>query len=811
MAASPNWIRSLWSGPPGPLPAQALGRGPGPVGPSAGGSPPGVELSAPLQHTDRIQSSEATTAVDPEEGSLLTVRLVPPAGTPDGWAAPLVGTPLRLTQDAGDVRTRRDRVAPLRADGTAAFAGLGAARWRLVPDGANGWAPYSVGPHVLPPRARCALSEGERVVFEVPVVEGRSVAGRVVDPGGRPVAGAQVEVADHVPRGVALRWHRVRGATDGAGRFRIEGVHPGADVLDVEAEGFAPARLQGAALRSALAEGAPLEVALTRLETLTVRVVGPDGAPARHGQVFVSGEVGELDRESSIDDAGLATFELPARPARLRVVVLGHGAGPGQRTVPTHGEAELHWTGACEVECALRPWPEVRGRVVGAGARVVGLDVDGGVGGGGEGLARWARMLGGLEVDGLTGAVSGRLLPGEYVVTARRSVPSGEVRASRSLPSRVRVTPEGASFDVRFGGEADLVGRVLLPDGTPAVGLVPRVSGTSLGERHRIDAAATDAEGVFRARCPAPGEYWVSLEGEEHFVPGVSVELPDGVPEVPVDLVASPGAFVVVEWDGEAVGVTGPRQVRVSGEEGWVRGTMPSRPRAGSYRLGPLRPGPATLEVTWREASSGAERTESRAIELVAGVTETVTVAPLPEPALPASRPVTGRAVARGLGQADRVVQAVLDGELLAFTWTRADGTFSLDVPGHGTAELVLGGPHERASSEPGALAPRRPVPPGAGALDLGAIEVPTGSIAGFVPGGRAGARARIEVLALDHPGLDPMEPRIDRDGAFHAGPLPDGAYGIRVRRWVDDAWMTVAEHRVELDGGGSAWVDVAP
>jgi RNA polymerase sigma factor (sigma-70 family) len=126
---------------------------------------------------------------------------------------------------------------------------------------------------------------------------GLELAGRVVDPAGRPILGAKVlrgsdQFGLNVPRA----------ETDADGRFRFAHVPAGETVLTVQAWGYAPA-LEKAVVRPGLA---PVEFRLERGRTVQGRVVDAKGEPLAGATVHVDGWRGHrtLDWRMTTDDEG---------------------------------------------------------------------------------------------------------------------------------------------------------------------------------------------------------------------------------------------------------------------------------------------------------------------------------------------------------------------------------------------------------------------------------------------------------------------------------------------------------------------------
>ncbi len=126
---------------------------------------------------------------------------------------------------------------------------------------------------------------------------GLELTGRVVDPVGRPIFGAQVFWgSDRFDAVVALD------ATDDDGRFRFPHVRAGETVLTVQAVGYAPG-LRKVVVRPGLT---PVEFRLEKGRTIQGRVVDAKGAPLAGATVDVDGWRGHrtLHWRMTTDEAG---------------------------------------------------------------------------------------------------------------------------------------------------------------------------------------------------------------------------------------------------------------------------------------------------------------------------------------------------------------------------------------------------------------------------------------------------------------------------------------------------------------------------
>lgn len=119
---------------------------------------------------------------------------------------------------------------------------------------------------------------GEHVSLDLPLAQGSTLAGRVLDDSGTGVAGAKLEVATE-PVMMGFGGFEVRkGQSDGEGRFTLSHVMPGDLIVRAEAEGHLEGRVE-----LALGEGetrADLRLEVSLGNAIAGRVLWPDGTPA---------------------------------------------------------------------------------------------------------------------------------------------------------------------------------------------------------------------------------------------------------------------------------------------------------------------------------------------------------------------------------------------------------------------------------------------------------------------------------------------------------------------------------------------------
>jgi protocatechuate 3,4-dioxygenase beta subunit len=160
------------------------------------------------------------------------------------------------------------------------------------------------------------LREGEaRTDLELALPAGPSVHGRILDPHGAPLAGAEVELVAEGPGG---RPARARSGADGS--FLVADLEPVPYTLRAWLWGPWPDGEPGAELapfrRPGLVPGGePLEIRLEPQRAVVAGVVrGADGRPVAQAFVFAATEHGPPDKGVLTDDLG--RFELPVVDGR---------------------------------------------------------------------------------------------------------------------------------------------------------------------------------------------------------------------------------------------------------------------------------------------------------------------------------------------------------------------------------------------------------------------------------------------------------------------------------------------------------------
>lgn len=587
--------------------------------------------------------------------------VLPAGGQLAGRVADLEGRPIAgatiWLSAAKNLPTEEDDVA---------FEGAGPAATteadgRFAVRGAGGLRAVSIcAPGHLP---AWFLAEETPEPLQIELRPAASLAGRVLDEAGRPVAGAAVAYEPawtgpaevESPAGPCGGPSRV--TTDADGRFAFRLVPPGRARLRAEAKGFLrtdwqPVVSVASATAAAGAPGAPVELRLARGALLAGRVVTDAGLPSPGALVQVDGERSEGAAAS--DAQGL--IEAAVEPGMHRVSVLAEGrdltegtrlaaAVPGPRLevqVPSPSAAD-------------RP---TAGRVTGprgepvAGARVRYV---------------WGVTL--TRADGSFALPGGAHSPFEV---------SAEGYAVASGPGpEIRLAPEHAI-------EGRLVGL------SPADALAVDVS--AQGFPTSVDGMV-DARGRYRIGGLTPGRWkvYVLAGGGRRWLPA-TVEIAPGAKVVRRDLVFPP--WKTVEVRGRTLAPDGSpiagARVEIGPADGSslvgnlpffalsdARGGFVAHVPPGAYALAARRGGlAARLPLTARAGAAPQKPLEVR-------------LAP------PAGAVLTGRVA--GLAQGEVAGIGVVGVARLAHdpAQTGEDGRYSIAgvPPGRHVVEVRIGGP----------------------------------------------------------------------------------------------------------------------
>lgn len=244
---------------------------------------PHLYLETPLRV--RLPAKEAQV-LEPALGALIEGRITPPLGVVDpgaqlhdvsvnlrGWSASIESAVTRLGKVGADLRFQL----------------------RGVPPNLDYW--LSCDPIVWPQQSRqqLRLAAGQTLELELTFELGAVVRGRVRDEAGQAVAKANVVVRTKNEKGDWWGSQRATTTKDD-GSFEVRGAQAGEMRIDASKQGLLPAkselgRIDDGATREAL------ELALPLGDTLSGKVLWPDGKPAWNAVVTVEETADEDDDE----------------------------------------------------------------------------------------------------------------------------------------------------------------------------------------------------------------------------------------------------------------------------------------------------------------------------------------------------------------------------------------------------------------------------------------------------------------------------------------------------------------------------------
>ncbi len=258
--------------------------------------------------TARLSESNEPVMMVLSEGARVSVQVVS-SDKPDGLVGALV-----------ELRGIDMQSATTDKNGNAEFRQVPVDRYRVVAN-AEGYAPG---------RTRVSISRsGATATARLELKGGARVAGVVVDPNGKPLAGARV-----VYRGLSDRSlradHRLDAVvSDKAGQFAIPALSAGSFVFTATAEGFAPGSSESIDLNGRV-EKTGVEVRMEPGATLQGKVVNTAGKPVPGARVRVSVKTEGMRRRGRrggvrqifTDDEG--AYELTGLPRKAHDVVAVH-------------------------------------------------------------------------------------------------------------------------------------------------------------------------------------------------------------------------------------------------------------------------------------------------------------------------------------------------------------------------------------------------------------------------------------------------------------------------------------------------------
>jgi protocatechuate 3,4-dioxygenase beta subunit len=244
------------------------------------------------------------------------------------------------------------------SQGSFAFQHLNPGRLRLRIERKEGFAPFAPVEVEIPRTGRADLGT-------LKLDRGLAIAGRVVDPRGKPMPGVTVDLKPTV-----LVFSEIEMAnafqeqtTDAEGRFRFEDLRRGARLdLSATSPGYPPASVQSVEVPAP----EPLTITLTAGRSLSGRVTGPAGEPVRKAEISLQEErvvrssLGEFKTDAARtlgttdEEGGFHVQGVEPGAADLLIQAQGYRSRHQSVQVPEDGDVEgleisLEKAGALEV------------------------------------------------------------------------------------------------------------------------------------------------------------------------------------------------------------------------------------------------------------------------------------------------------------------------------------------------------------------------------------------------------------------------------------------------------------------------------
>jgi protocatechuate 3,4-dioxygenase beta subunit len=512
-------------------------------------------------------------------GTVLTVDDLPIAGATVTLHRPLGGD----LRSAFFQRFRGRQEAPATAttDGEGRFEvrDLGPGRYDLEVQ-AEGFAATTIRGVEIP--AGGGQSELGTVILE----PGVSLAGQVVDEDGAPLEGASVGASP--ARGMGLPFplggRAVEGVeTDAEGRFLLQDLKAGESIdLGVGLEGYLGRSLPGVAVP----REAPLEIVLETAAQIAGQVVNEKDEPVPNAVVLLSQQGsafrGGQQHERTGED-GTFLFGT-VEPGSYTLMARQRGALPSEeRTLAvTKGQA------VSAVTLVLRRGATVEGQVFSNdGNPVHGARVGSVQSSSMNPMNPMASLFVSAETDGDGHYRLEGVPPGSLSLEANHP---GHSRAVRDL----EVRPGTNRLDFTLESGTEVAGRVVTALGEPIAGAAVQLMGMS--GRFGGPEAVTGGDGVFRIPSVPSGSYRAVARKDSLTTAGEGMKVEvQGEPVTGLELVLGAGATITGQVTGLDFEALSTLQIRASGGgRDMVLGEVDYE---GSYRLGPVSPGPWLVQA----------------------------------------------------------------------------------------------------------------------------------------------------------------------------------------------------------------------
>jgi carboxypeptidase family protein len=599
-----------------------------------------------------------------------------------------------------------------------------------------------------------ALSAPSRTVDlgSFAITHGEEITGRVTDPAGHPIPGAEVweevDVRELMRDNSASYLAAGPAAVSGpGGAFALTGADPRGGDVKVCRAGYITEMLSWHGRPSG-----PLALVLHPAGRVEGRVVTPDGSPVAEARVSIgvpgespSDSFGPPDPCARFSQWGVSTdaegrFALgPFIPNWYEVTARAPGFLSARFPDPLRIAEGQTISG---IEIALAPGASITGRVLTtAGAPAANVRV-----------SAWSeRGLAEAVTDGAGSYLLTGVEPGRRQVGAEMDANDADDPAETE--QSIEVGPGENHLDLTLVRQVRhaVRGRVVGPDGAPAAGA--RLNLTAQLDPEHADAFAAE-DGSFSLRLDnGPHRLWASREGfasgsaafqiRDADVDGLEIRLPPACAVAGRLLGFDPGRY---------------REVQVAAHQGPMAfDHMAYLDRAGNYRVEALSPGEWTITVF------GAGRPINGRITLSPGSVATLDL-PLAERFSvrgqvtdPAGAPLTGAEVELLMGGAQR------DSAV-----TREDGTFQLEAENGAYTLRTSASGYLTTQPEPIELA-------GAPVDDVKVVLRPGATLRGRVLGVRPGDPLWIAAAR----GSDRRATQTDAEGAYSLEGLAAGEWSV--------------------------------